>query len=93
LRPRKAASIGELVTEQPQVVYIKGGLLEVSKITSPETFNASIDETILGIPIGKTITRIRVLAVYRYHVQRDPQWKVILKDKTFVVISVSPYTG
>src|SRR5260221_8128508 len=75
------------ITDKPQVVYIKGGLLEISKITSPETFSASNDETILGIPIGKTITRIRVPAVYRYHVQLDPQWKVILKDQTFVVIS------
>ena len=43
------------VTERPQAVYIKGGLLEVSKITAPETFSANNDETILGIPIGKTI--------------------------------------
>ena len=75
------------VTDQPQVVYVKGGLLEVSKITSPETFSASNDETILGISIGKTVTRIRVPAVYRYHVQLDPQGRVILKDKTFIVIS------
>ena len=75
------------VTDRPMVVHIKGGLLEVSTIRAPETFAASNDETILGIPIGTTITRIRVSAVYRYHVKLDPDWKVMLKDKTFVVIS------
>jgi len=84
---RTAPQCTSPITDKPQVVYIKGGLLEVSRITAPETFSASNDETILGISIGKTITRIRVPAVYRYHVKLDPQWKIILKDKTFVVIS------
>ena len=75
------------VADRPEVIHIKGGLLEVSTIRSPEPFNASNDETILGIPIGKTIARIRVPVVYRYHVKLDPDWKVMLKDKTLVVIS------
>lgn len=73
--------------EETKVVYIKGGLLEVSSIRAPEQFDASTDETILGVSVGKTISRIKVPAVYRYHVELDPQWKVILKDKTFIVIS------
>ena len=74
-------------SDGPTVVHIKGGLLEVSSINAPETFDASKDETILGFPVGKTVTRIRVPAMYRYHVKLDTDWKVLLKDKTFIVIS------
>ena len=75
------------VADQPEVIRIKGGLIEVSVIKSPETFEATRQETVLGVPIGSTITRIRVPAVYRYHAELDSEWKVILKDKTFIVIS------
>ena len=74
-------------TEGPVVIRIKGGILEVSQIRATERFEASNDETILGVPIGKTITRIRVPAVYRYHVVLAEEWKVLLKHKRFIVIS------
>ncbi len=70
-----------------EVVRIKGGLLEVSTIKAPEVFERNTPETILGVEIGSTISRIRVPAVYHYHVELAPEWKVLLKDKTFIVIS------
>jgi len=73
----------------PEVVHVKGGLLEVSTVHGHETFEATSDEAILGIPVGKTVARIRVPAVYRYHVELAPEWKVLLKDKVFIVISPS----
>lgn len=74
-------------TSQMEVVRIKGGLLEVSSIKAQERFDRSTDETILGVFIGKTISSIRVPAVYRYQVELAPEWKVLLKDKTFIVVS------
>jgi hypothetical protein len=83
--PPSASSI----TEGPVVLHIKGGLLEVSTIHATEVFERSTREKILGLPVGKTITRIRVPAVYRYHVELDSDFRVLLKDRTFTVISPS----
>jgi hypothetical protein len=71
------------------IVRTKGGLLEVSTIKSPEVFEASREHTIFGIPIGKTVTRIRVPAVYRYHVDLAPEWRVLLRKNAFIVVAPS----
>ncbi len=75
------------VTDGPVVLHIKGGLLEVSTVHATEQFERSTNERLLGLPIGKTVTRIRVPAVYRYHVDLGSDWRVLLKDRTFTVIS------
>ena len=75
------------ITEGPIVLHIKGGRLEVSTIHATEQFERSTNERLLGLPIGKTVTRIRVPAVYRYHVDLGSDWRVLLKDRTFTVIS------
>lgn len=74
-------------SDVPVVIHVKGGLLEVSRIEASEEFRSTQDHEILGIPLGRTVARVRVPAVYRYHVELAPDWKVLLKDKTFVVIS------
>lgn len=76
-----------MTTDEPIVMRTKGGLLEVSTIKSPERFEASQDHTILGIFVGKTITRIRVPAVFRYHIELAPEWRILLRDKTFIVVA------
>ena len=45
--------------------------------------------TIFGIPIGNTVSWIRVPAIYRFHIELEPKWKVQLVDNTFVVIAPS----
>ena len=75
------------VSDGPVALHVKGGLLEVSTINSPERFTATSDDSILGVPIGKVLTRIEVPVVYRYHVKLAEDWRVLLKDKTFIVIS------
>ena len=75
-------SVGE-----PIVIHTKGGLLEVSKVTNTEQFQTSKEHTIFGIPIGNTVSWIRVPAIYRFHIELDPKWKVQLVDNTFVVIA------
>jgi hypothetical protein len=77
----------QVASEQPEVIRVKGGLLEVTNIRATERFERTTDDTILGIPVGKVVTKIRVPVTYRYHVKLADNWSVLLKDKTFIVIS------
>lgn len=73
--------------DEPVVIRTSGGLLEVSSIESPERFETSENHTILGVSLGKTVSRVRVPAVFRYHIELAPEWKILLRDKTFVVVA------
>ena len=73
--------------DQFEVIRTKGGLLAVSTIRAPEFFQATADHQVLGVPVGQTTSQIRVTAVYNYHVELAPEWKVTLRDKTFIVIA------
>lgn len=73
--------------DQIEVIRTSGGLLQVSTIRSPEMFQATHDHTILGVPVGKTTSQIRVPATFHYHVELAPEWKITLRDKTFIVIA------
>lgn len=73
--------------DRVEVIRTKGGLLQVSTIKSPETFQASTDHKFLGIDLGQTITQIRVPAVFHYHVELAPEWNVTVKGDTFIVIA------
>ena len=84
---RDAADRHSPLTDQPVVIRTEGGLLEVAAIKSPESFEASRDHRILGIAVGATITRIRVPAQYRYHIELKREWKVLLRDKSFIVVA------
>jgi len=81
-----------VVTQSPgvdqfEVIRTKGGTLSVSTIKAPEFFQATAEHTVLGVPVGQTTSQIRVQAVYQYHVELAPEWKVTLRDKTFIVIA------
>ena len=86
-------SVGALpiVRSQPseEVIILRtsGGLLEVSRIEATEVMDARFEHTLLGVKIGETVPRIRVPAVYRYHVALDPEWKVLRKDGVFTVVA------
>lgn len=77
----------QLVFDQPVVMHTKGGLLEVSVIKHTEQFESNKEHKILGVSMGNTFTRIRVPAVYRYHIELAPEWKILLRDKTFIVVA------
>jgi hypothetical protein len=70
-----------------EVIRTKGGLLQVSTIRSPETFQASTDHTFLGIDLGQTTTQIRVPAVFNYHIELAREWPVTVKGDTVIVIA------
>jgi hypothetical protein len=81
-----------VVTQSPaldqfEVIRTKGGTLAVSTIKAPEFFQATADHTVFGVPVGQTTSQIRVPAVYNYHVELAPEWKVTVRDKTFIVIA------
>jgi hypothetical protein len=71
------------------VMRPKGGLLEVSSIRSPEVFQATLEHAVFGIPLGNTGSRIRVPAVFRYHVELSPEWRVLLRKNAFIVVAPS----
>lgn len=73
--------------DEPVVMRTSGGLLEVSTIKVSERFESSKAHFFLGAHLGKTATQIRVPVVYRYHIELAPEWKIRLRDKTFIVIA------
>ncbi|MCW5660460.1 MAG: hypothetical protein KIT60_22370 [Burkholderiaceae bacterium] len=85
--PARRSSTQSAAIDQFEVIRTKGGLLAVSTIKAPESFQATADHTVLGVPVGQTTSQIRVQAVYAYHVELAPEWKVTLRDKTFIVIA------
>lgn len=75
------ASVDQLV-----VLRSKGGLLEVSRIRSPETFSARRPHDLLGLDLGATVTQIRVPAVFRYHVELAPEWRLRIRSDGSVLV-------
>jgi hypothetical protein len=61
----------------------EGGTARSLRIYSPEWFEATKEETILGIRSAMTSPCIRVPGrFYRYHVDARSRCKVLVKDKT-----------
>jgi hypothetical protein len=85
--PARRTSTQSAAIDQFEVIRTKGGLLAVSTIKAPESFQATADHTVLGVPVGQTTSQIRVQAVYGYHVELAPEWRVTLRDKTLIVIA------
>jgi len=73
--------------EEILVMRTKGGLLEVSRIQATETFDTKFVHSLLGIPVGETVPRIRVPVVYRYHIELAPEWNVLRTGEAFTVIA------
>jgi len=74
---------------RPEVVVLRtpGGLLEVSRIEATEMLDATFEHSILGVAIGKTMPRIRVPAVYRYHIPLEREWRVVRADGVFTIVA------
>lgn len=87
LRGERRVEVQLQSPDRLEVIRTKGGLLQVSTIRSPETFQASTDHTFLGIDLGQTTTQIRVPAVFHYHIELAREWPVTVKGDTVIVIS------
>lgn len=73
--------------DQIEVMRTNGGLLQVSTIRSPELFQTTQDHTIFGVHVGQTTSQIRVPATFNYHVELAREWKITVRDNTFIVIA------
>ena len=85
--PARRTATQSAAIDQFEVIRTKGGLLAVSTIKAPELFQATSEHTVLGVPVGQTTSQIRVQAVYGYHVELAPEWRVTVRDKTLIVIA------
>jgi hypothetical protein len=64
-----------------------GGLLEVSRIEATERFDKTFIYSVLGSEVGETTAYIRVPAVYRYHIELAPEWKIERSGDAFRVVT------
>jgi len=71
-----APPVAPLVMGEAVVLRTPGGRLEVAELQQTETFEVSRDHEVLGVPVGSTMSRIRVPAHYRSHVELAPEWTV-----------------
>ena len=71
----------------PNALRTPGGLLEVSRIMAPaEVLERTDSGSILGFDFGSNVSRIRVSAVYRYHISLGDRWTIIRhRDRVYVV--------
>jgi hypothetical protein len=69
------------------VMRTKGGLLEVSTIRATEQFDKKFVYSVFGLKVGETVPHIRVPAVYRYHIELAPEWKIIRAGGVFTVVT------
>lgn len=68
------------------VLRTPGGLLEVSRIYATELLDARVTHEVFGIEVGELVPRIRVPAVYRYHIELAPEWRVVRTGGLFTVV-------
>jgi hypothetical protein len=85
-----SSKMGDVRSGSPEEILVmrtKGGLLEVSQIHATEVFDTKFAHTLLGIPLGETVPRIRVPVVYRYHIELAPEWSVLRTGDAFTVVA------
>ena len=64
------------------------GILETATSSVPETFAQSDSAWLFNIiPLGTTVSEIRVPAVYRYHIQLFDPWKLIVRGQDCIVLA------
>ena len=89
LSPQQSAKVETTVmaNEVPVVMRTPGGLLEVATVKAHERFNRSDTKEFWGIFLGTTVSHIQVPVHYRYHIELAPEWTVIIKGKTCIVVA------
>ena len=75
------------LSDEIVVMRTNGGWLEVSTVNAVESFDKSFDHEILWIPLGTTVSRIRVPAHYKYRARLAAEWKILRRGNEFVVIA------
>jgi hypothetical protein len=73
----------------PEIADSGGGRLEVASAEITETFTRSDERRIFWdvVPLGTTVTEIRVPVTYRYHLRLDDPWRVEVSGHTCLVFA------
>ncbi|MEO0415084.1 MAG: hypothetical protein AAF226_09050, partial [Verrucomicrobiota bacterium] len=72
-----------------QVEATDGNILEVATAESTEIFKRTSDMTLFGkkLPLGQTLTEIKVPATYRFHIDLNQDWHITHQDNRLLVIA------
>ena len=85
IAPHSEIESSALASGVPVVMRSPGGLLEVSTVTVYERFRRTDAKEILGMPLGTTVSIIQVPVTYRYHIEMQKEWPILLSGKTALV--------
>jgi hypothetical protein len=71
----------------PRLVPGSGTLLELAAYEATETLSRTDDRRVFFdlVPLGSTVSEIRVPVTYRYHLRLDEEWRLQVADGTCVV--------
>ena len=85
--PISSASITQEYRDYVPTVGPTDGILETATSSVPEAFTQSDSAWLFNIPLGTTVSEIRVPAVYRYHIQLFDPWKLIVSGQVCLVLA------
>ena len=71
----------------PTIFRTQGGLLDVAGFDFTENFYKSDPLSWWGVNLGTTVSQIEIPARYRYHIELQREWKVIIHGQTCLVAS------
>lgn len=77
------------ISALPQLVSSDGGRLEVATLEQVETLRAEDERSLFWdrLPLGKTISEVRVPVTYRYHLELKDPWKIEISGQTCIVLA------
>lgn len=88
IEPVSSRAITTEFREYLPTVGAADGILETATASVPETFTQSDSATLLNvIPLGTTVSEIRVPAVYRYHIRLYDPWKLVMSGNVCLVMA------
>ena len=77
------------VSAIPRLIPDGGAKLELAAFEAVETLSRTDDRRIFFdlVPLGSTVTEIRVPVTYRYHLRLDEPWKLTVSGDTCIVLA------
>jgi hypothetical protein len=86
--PVSTTSINQEFSEYLPTVGPADGILETATSSVPETFTQTDSAWLFNIiPLGTTVSEIRVPAVYRYHIRLYDPWKLVVSEPVCLVLA------
>jgi hypothetical protein len=85
--PVSTTTITRQFSEYLPTVGPADGILETATSSVPETFTQTDSASLFNIPLGTTVSEIRVPAVYRYHIRLFDPWKLVMSGQVCLVFA------